>query len=768
MFFDQDASPEERRRAVGLPPAPDAAFAAEWDSMSVTAQLVDLRAPYATHLHPTAKSQRDEIFLTSTRHAAATTKLLDQRGEERIEIERERARRNGETYKEAPAISRDLIFGGPEFLFREPKVQHKPQHFTKSSQPIPRNASSCDPMLHRNMTAELVSDDRARCVRDCRRALVEAVASIPAEGGKRLFVDTSFFAGSRAALYADGTPTDANVAEPHDVVRLSHLCPEALIFDPDPPAYTIVSTTSRFHHIVAAMEIARRRPEVLMEMLVTSEPTLSAQDFMFDYGMIGAVMYIDGRWEWVIIDDLITVDDRKQPLHIATVRCEEICALEERYGCSHSKGDRRRPISWDPPQLIELWPLLLLKAYAKFRGTYAALDNAEPISDAVVALTGYIPLPQQQLAPDHTGEDLLQDLSSVPPGYTLLYPRRTKATEACPGLDITCPSLLPCLLLSTADSICSVYCPWGTMRKVTYPLKRMHDAPTSEVHFQIEVPVDALHVFFERVETFAVPIPSHPQLSVCGVMTPDVPTRLALNISTAVCTDVQLCLEQADPRAQMHIPFSTRRVLPFGCVAWRIISNDTGTVVGGCGEEVRRQQALQMSIEPGNYVIEITVTLAPAIPFQFTVSAPATAVLTLSRDGTNPEVHGVCTKFLQGSSLALLEASTTGGAFMGDLEYSPSKQMLTDVLTRRASRLIKPTIAAEVKEAFAAGDILQRGTLHDDAAQRALLSLLLKGTPGGEAFVKHLHGASTEGGITLASFNEALQAANAAGGFQLA
>ncbi|CUG86079.1 Hypothetical protein, putative [Bodo saltans] len=766
MYFDQDASPAERRMAFGLAPAPDATFAADWDHMGVTSQLVDLRAPYTTHLHPTANEQQTEVLLTSSRHASTTTKLLDHRAEERIEIERERARRNGETYREAPQINKDFIFGGPDFLYREPRVQNKPQQFVKSSFPIPRSASSRDQMLHRNMSAGLLSDDRARCVRDCRRALEEALHSHPSLEGKRLFVDTSFFVGSRAAQYAEGTPVDASVAEPRDVCRLTQLFPEALVFDPDPPQYTLVSTTSRLHHIVAAMEVVRRTPERLMEAIVTTDPKVPAQDFLFDHGMIGVVVFIDGRWEWTIIDDLIAVDDRKQPLHLATVKWDEVCALEERYGCTHSKGDKRRPISWDPPQILELWPLLVLKAFAKTLGSYSALDNGSTISDAVVMMTGDVPMPHRCLSAAYSGEDLSQVLTESQTSYTLIYPRRSGNTATYPGLEFQCPNLLPCILTSIQDFVSSVYCPWGTMKKAVQP-RRRHDAPIVEVHYHVELPTDALHIFFERIETFMVPPPSHPQLSVSGVMAPDVPTRLALNISTAVCTELLLCLEQSDPKVQAHLPFSVRRALPFGCISWRVTSTASGAVVAGRSEEVCRQLALHTSMEPGSYAIEILLTMAPSIPFQFTISAPATAVLTLSRGSMDPEVHGVCTRFLQASSLALEEASSCGAFGDRDLEYSPSKKMLSDVLTRRASRLIKPTIAAEVKNAFTDGDILQRGALGEDAAHRALLSLILKGTPGGEAFLQHVHNASSSGGISLAAFNEAIQAATTAGGFSI-
>lgn len=772
MFFDQDASPSERRVAFGLPPAPDDAFAQDWDAMDVTAQLVELRAPYQIHEHASAKEQQAQIHLVSRRHAATTTMLLDRREEERIEIERERARRNGEVYQEAPPIHKDPISGGPDFLYREPRVQNKPQCFAKKAIPIPCSASSHEPMLHRNLVARLTSDDRARCVRDCRRCLDDALQrSRVTEGGMHLFVDNSFFVGARASQYPEGTPTDAAMAEPRDVLRLTHLYPDGLVFDPSPPPYALVSTTSRLHHVVAAMELARSngRTDALMETLITTDPAIPAQDFLFDYGMIGVVLFVDGRWEWVIIDDLVAVDDRKQPLHLATLRWEEMCALEERYGCSHTKGDRRRPISWDAPTMLELWPLLVLKAMSKTVGSYAALDCSRTISDMVVMLTGCVPLPTSTISAVHTAEDLVQELAETPTSFTLLYPRHPQKSEVWAGLEVECPTNLPCILAHTpvnfeVDSTVAIYCPWGTIRKTQRSTVRLHDPPTTEVHYLVELPLDAVHVFFERVETFIAPNQSYPLVAIGGVMTPSVPTRLALSISTAVQTEILFSLEQSDPMFQTYLPFSCRRCLPFGCISWRICSTSSGEVVLASRDEVRRQQAVYTSLEPGDYMIEILLSMAPAIPFQFSISAPATAVLTLSREGSDPTVHGVCTRFLQASSLALVEAASKG-AFDRDLEYSPSKQMLSDVMTRRASRLFKPEIPNEVRDAFSNGDVLQSGSLHEDAAQRALLSLLLKQTPGGAAFIKCLK--QSAGGVSLSAFHEAVQAATAAGGFVL-
>lgn len=746
MLFDRQASAADRRIAAGLQPPPDNEFAKDWDSVDVASQLVCFAAPYSSHQHPSSSHDVFLRALVGAPRAASTTELLLAKDKAKLEIERERARRNGEILKEKPPPTKDSVFQGPDFLYREPKVSSKPQQFTKNSLVIPRSCSLQHSMMELTAEAHFVDDDKSRAIRECRLALEEARTlrqTLPDDvRAAHRFFDASFFAGSKDANYPDGTPATANAQEPADAVRLSSLYPDALVFDPDPIPYALVGTTIHCHHVIAALEVLRQdmcRKQDLMDLLVSPEG-VSAQDCVFDDGMIGVLIFVDGKWDWVIVDDIVGVDGSGRPLYVATVSWTDVVALEERFGCPHRpQGNSAAEISWEPPTIFELWPLLVVKGLAKRLGGYNALDGGT-VREALSWLSGYVELPVCRLDTDSDTQDLIQNMVESPQQAVLLYPRPRSAKP--PVVQVS--SKLPCLVLGFdfgAECRVHVYSPWGSLR-------RHHAKSRDEVHYCLSLTLDEVLSVFGFCERFHIRDPCHPMVSMYSVSTPSAPTSFSLTLQSAIKTGVLVSVEQADPRVQRHLPYRERKTLPLGCLSWSVVSACGKTLVHASLQSAQRQVADNVELEPGVYCLSVCLDMCPSIPFRLSLSAPSTALITVAAQGADPFVHGVTTKLMQGC--APPHRRGEGG-------LASTMSVLDEVMTRRASRLLKPRIPSAIGAAFQWADFLQKGHLDASGAQQALLHYVLHATPAGQAFVQQVQNAirtSQSGGVEMEKFNE--------------
>jgi hypothetical protein len=168
---------------------------------------------------------------------------------------------------------------------------------------------------------------------------------------------------------------------------------------------------------------------------------------------------------------------------------------------------------------------------------------------------------------------------------------------------------------------------------------------------------------------------------------------------------------------------------------------------------------MHVDLEPGEYWLEVFISHAPAIPFRVSISAPNTAVMTLAVKGSDPAVHGITTRGLQGCALPR-SLNAESSEFV-----SPHKRLLDNVLTRRSSKLVRTTISPAVAETFSQADFLQRGHLTVDGAHRALLMYILNHTSGGSVFQEKLKQFVKDSpeGLDVSRFNDVLAAAFAAG-----
>lgn len=112
------------------------------------------------------------------------------------------------------------------------------------------------------------------------------------------------------------------------------------------------------------------------------------------YGVIGVLFFVNGAWEWVLVDDTIAVDPtgrRLSFLHIVA-RITGHSVLSAEASRSQKASGRFRPQHGSeavsrPPS--ELWQPLLEKAFAKLHFAFDGINGGH-VREALVALTGGI------------------------------------------------------------------------------------------------------------------------------------------------------------------------------------------------------------------------------------------------------------------------------------------------------------------------------------------------------------------------------------------
>jgi len=220
--------------------------------------------------------------------------------------------------------------------------------------------------------------------RDECAAVVREIMDACEESGKKFF-DPSFYFDKQENVFPPGTPDDCTVGLPARCMRLSELFGEDCeVFvqgeedeiDDPVDASDIVQGSIGDCFLIGAIsgiaghglkvaqrwdkedagEVSNQEPSVEHEAPI--ERLLVAYDV--NAGVYGVMFFKMGQWEWVIIDDLVPMspDDEEIPLF---ANCKV--------------GD------------MELWPMVLEKAYAKVHHNWDAIDGGFA-GQAVKDMTG--------------------------------------------------------------------------------------------------------------------------------------------------------------------------------------------------------------------------------------------------------------------------------------------------------------------------------------------------------------------------------------------
>ena len=701
MNIDESNTADERRSLLGLPPAPDEEFAKEWNSAEVLFSSSYLPSQYSSVEHATATPDMKALALTRGCDCLSTS-LMAQRDASRQAIERENAKRNGETILDVVSAD-DTVFGGPAHRFRQPKIQHKLSSFLLHGR-VPLHSqlhtSQRPSMTQQNAFAYYASDDWNRARRECQQAL-----DIIAAAGKKV-VDTNFFPGIRDVLYPDSQNCES-FAEPADVVSLVQVFPHVPLFSNGVDLCPVPQNV-RSAHLCTAFHILETNQKE--KSLFVAGHGFEADVFLHNFGAIGVLLFVDGQWDWVIVDDLVPVDDSCKPWFLQYLDRNILQQLEAHYGCAHSAADGHIPLTWTESDVGSLWQLLLFKATAKALGSFEALHGGI-VRESIALLTGGIEVPSFELQTERDIDELI-GLFTDHNALLVAWPRESGSLSGV----WQASSPFPVVITEVTEQAIVVSSLFGTMRR------------GEERVFTASLALSEALKFLGRVEGCLIRNPQHPLLTLFDSSRPGTESRaFELELSSAIKTSVLLSLTQADPKYARQLPLSLRQRLPY-CVLGVSVEDYTNGSQIKCCEVVSRDVAVVVDLEQGHYRICVTLAKGPPVPFALSVSAAFTVWMSLWRYGSDRNVHGVGTKDIPSRS----EESTSSPP-----RHEPQVHALTRSV-REECNLEPHQHSAAVVDSFNSEDLLMKGTLSLEGTERALFRYLLHHTTAGRATLAEL------------------------------
>jgi hypothetical protein len=340
--------------------------------------------------------------------------------------------------------------GGGFFCATEAPVREPPRPRTTANMfmkhgvvlPQPQDARSvfhAVPMAERGLAAEDAVGSYVAARRQCLELLDEIVVAVHEHRARTgdataKFLDVDFLLGAKESLYPSGTASDSRVGAPADVARLSSLFAGLPVVAKDSPAEVEPDATDlrsfdltsrdfdelrQGHlgdaHLIAAMHalLSSARGRGLLERLVVLPRSLEAaavalevgptpievqssgaSDNYLDVGAVGILLFVDGRWEWIVIDDTVALDASNSLLYIsARPPLPSKSVPFFRHSTKAFTGDASGGHQASPARGTargrpsELWPMLLEKAFAKAHGCYDGIDGGLP-REALASLTG--------------------------------------------------------------------------------------------------------------------------------------------------------------------------------------------------------------------------------------------------------------------------------------------------------------------------------------------------------------------------------------------
>jgi hypothetical protein len=228
------------------------------------------------------------------------------------------------------------------------------------------------------------------------------------------FFDDTFFLGDWSAIAPSALHADAaskrGYALPVDSMRACDVFPNSqislfgdVVYDETPNVNLSRPGHVGDSHLIAAISalLLRRNGGVdRIRRLFVLPIVDGATDEKLEIGVIGCVLYLNGCWTWVIIDDTLAISaDRRpwfmslapRPLERSVSVPSTATSFRQFVGQMTSSAapiaSRLSTFVPHEPAPHELWPLLLEKAVAKALGSYEAL-NGGSVSEALTMLTG--------------------------------------------------------------------------------------------------------------------------------------------------------------------------------------------------------------------------------------------------------------------------------------------------------------------------------------------------------------------------------------------
>jgi hypothetical protein len=231
----------------------------------------------------------------------------------------------------------------PEYCLRDPKIQPTEQQIkTKGVTTNPTTRLEFKmPQQMRDIHTTIAA--RFNFVANNCQAQCKLIQQDCIKNGKPFF-DEKFWFGSRNTMYPKGTPPDCTVTEPTMAMRAPELYPGAPLFAPNINYNDIVQGALGdcfFIGAVSALACSSAQAlKPIQRLFVFSD---------LKWGIYGMVLYKNGGWAWIIIDDFIAVQ-------------------------RDEKGNTW-PQYASPGTTPELWPMLLEKAYAKLHFSWDSIDG---------------------------------------------------------------------------------------------------------------------------------------------------------------------------------------------------------------------------------------------------------------------------------------------------------------------------------------------------------------------------------------------------------
>jgi hypothetical protein len=246
--------------------------------------------------------------------------------------------------------------GGGGHWLREPQVSPTRAEIKKDAyiSATAATRSRIEPLQERVTKAASVGELFEAAASECRDA-VQAIARGCRKERKKFF-DQEFYFDSQETLYPNpGTPEDCTVAEPRFAMRMGDVYPEAVLFADEISSEDMTQgSVGNCFFVGAVCALASHSSDALQQLFVARDE---------ECGIYGVCFFKNGSWEWVIVDDFIAVNKDRSGAVFPLF-------------CSSGQGGA-----------VELWPLVLEKAYAKMHHNWDSIDGGWA-REALVDLTG--------------------------------------------------------------------------------------------------------------------------------------------------------------------------------------------------------------------------------------------------------------------------------------------------------------------------------------------------------------------------------------------
>eukprot|EP00744_Colponema_vietnamica_P015531 GILI01021768.1.p1 GENE.GILI01021768.1~~GILI01021768.1.p1 ORF type:complete len:750 (+),score=94.92 GILI01021768.1:192-2252(+) len=671
----------------------------------------------------------------------------------------------------------EVVFSGPSYLYREPRCNTKCAKLLMGVADVSSVPTRSVPAPSAGRLVSSFSNsmgmDRAR--RDCSAAMSSILTIY--EGAKReggRFLDADFFLGKRDNLYPTGSSPDTHVAEPRDLVSLCDLYPHIEVigeqFEPQNRQYII--PTCRSTHMVAAAEallIGGHRDRLKSLFVTPGDKGLSITEFVRRFGFIGVLLYVNGEWEWVIVDDLVATDIKgTSPTMLHLISKGRVEALQNTFGPNHiTAGTGRAELpnrrgkavshldSGDDP--VELWPHLLQKAWAKWQGCYEEVDGGSPRA-AMEQLTGGCTRQCHVMHEDSMAAyDEFDDSSSQQ--VCLVYcsrvakggpKRREHVATATVYLEpkrsppVWLPTKLPLVLkkcyTSNEDACPMVHLasPWGVLS----------EDGSNEVALEWAEFIELC----EYYELCSLPDPNQVYVEGFGTSSNGATQEFMIMLKAPLRSPVAFSLRQSDPRTNLNLPIEVRRRLPFISLGIVVTDPLNKRVVYQSPKRVVAKECLvDLQLVPGEYSVKLLVDETPSVPYSLRASVSTLVNLRMWPKGLHPEVHGASS-----AKIKFVTQDSHHGLTSDNLRSLADKPTGRPGPTSAGNTT--DSVPTAVKECFSAVDVADRGLITVRGAERAAAEYYFSHTEEGRRVRAAIEAQLAQGGgsMTLRGFNSVI------------